>query len=77
MLTEKSIQNSYRDEYCVVIDTKKGEIIEYKEHQRAISYKEVIDYLTNAGFSQVAGYKNFEGEPATPEEFYIFLCKKA
>lgn len=77
MLTEKSIQNGFRDEYCVVIDTNKGEIIEYKEHQRAFSYEEVIDYLTGAGFSSVSGYKNFKGEPSTPEEFYIFLCKKA
>ena len=77
MLTEKSIQNSHRDEYCIVIDTNTGEIIEYKEHQRAISYEEVIDYLTGAGFSSVAGYKNFTGEPSTPEEFYIFLCRKS
>ncbi|MDJ0621336.1 MAG: class I SAM-dependent methyltransferase [Desulfocapsaceae bacterium] len=76
MLTEKSIQNSYRNEHCIVIDTVKGEIIEYREHQRAISYNEVVDYLKNAGFSPVAGYKNYKGEPATPEEFNIFLCKK-
>lgn len=76
MLTEKSIQNSYRNEHCIVIDTNKGEIVEYKEHQRAISYQEVIDYLSNAGFPQVAGYNNFDGELATDEEFYIFLCKK-
>lgn len=77
ILTEKCIRNGYRDEYCIVIDTNTDEIIEYKEHQRAISYEEVIDYLTGAGFSSVAGYKNFNGEPATPEEFYIFLCRKS
>jgi SAM-dependent methyltransferase len=77
MLTEKSIQNSYRDEYCVVIDPNKDEIIEYREHQRAFSYEEVIDYLNGAGFSSVAGYKDFNGEPSTPEEFNIFLCKKS
>jgi SAM-dependent methyltransferase len=76
ILTEKSIQNGYRDEYCIVIDTNRDEIIEYKEHQRAMSYAEIVDYLTGAGFSTVTGYKNFNSEPATPEEFYIFLCKK-
>ena len=52
------------------------EMIEYKEHQRAISYEEIIDYLVTAGFSSVEGYKNFNGDPATPEEFYIFQCRK-
>jgi len=76
ILTEKSIQNGYRDEYCIVIDTNTDEIIEYKEHQRAISCEEVTDYLTDAGFASVAGYKNLSGEAATPEEFNIFLCRK-
>jgi len=76
ILTEKTIRDGYRDEYCIVIDTNTDEIIEYKEHQRAFSYEKVVDYLTDAGFSSVAGYKNFNGEPATTEEFYIFLCRK-
>ena len=76
ILSEKSIKNGYRDEYCVVIDTNAEEIIEYKEHQRAISYEEIIGYLTTAGFSSVEGYKNFNGDPATPDEFYIFQCRK-
>jgi SAM-dependent methyltransferase len=77
MLTEKSIQNSYRNEYCIVIDTNKDEIIEYREHQRAISYEEIIDYLNGAGFSSVTGYKDFNGEPSTPAEFSLFLCEKS
>ena len=76
ILSEKSIQNSYRNETCVVIDTNNGEIIEFKERQRAFSYKEVLNYLTDAGFPQVAAYKNFQGEEATPEKFSVFLCKK-
>jgi cyclopropane fatty-acyl-phospholipid synthase-like methyltransferase len=44
--------------------------------QRAMRYEEVIDYLVSAGFSEVTGYKDFNGEPATSEEFYIFLCRK-
>lgn len=76
ILTEKSIKDGFRDELCTVIDTNTDEIIEYREHQRAMRYEEVIDYLMGAGFSSVDGFKNFEGELATPEEFYIFLCKK-
>lgn len=76
ILTEKSISDGFRDEFCTVIDTNTDEIIEYREHQRAMRYDEVIDFLVGAGFSEVAGYKNFNGEPATPEDFYIFLCRK-
>ena len=76
ILTEKSIQNGFRDELCTVIDTNKDEIIEYREHQRAMRYEEVIDYLIGAGFSSVNGFKDFDGERATPDEFYIFLCRK-
>lgn len=76
ILTEKSINDGFRDEFCTVIDTNTDEIIEYREHQRAMRYDEIIDYLAGAGFSEVTGYKNFNGEPATSEEFYIFLCRK-
>ena len=76
ILTEKSIQNGFRDELCIVFDTNKDEIIEYREHQRAMRYEEIIGYLVGAGFSSVEGFKNFDGELATPEEFYIFLCRK-
>lgn len=44
--------------------------------QRAMRYEEVIDYLIGAGFSSVDGFKDFNGERATPDEFYIFLCRK-
>jgi SAM-dependent methyltransferase len=76
ILTEKSIENGFRDELCTVINTNTNEILEYREHQRAMRYEEIIDYLMGAGFSSVDGFKNFGGELATPEEFYIFLCKK-
>lgn len=76
MLTEKSIQEGYRNEYCVVIDTKKGEIIEYKEHQKAMSLDTIISYLRNSGFDMVKAYNNFDRSPATHEDFQIFLCQK-
>jgi SAM-dependent methyltransferase len=77
ILTEKSIQNGYRDEYCIVIDTNTNEVIEYNEHQRAFSYEEILGYLKDAGFSSVTAYANFELISATPEDFNIFLCKKS
>jgi ubiquinone/menaquinone biosynthesis C-methylase UbiE len=77
ILSKKSIQNGYRDEHCIVIDTNTNEVIEYNEHQRAISYEEILGYLKGAGFSSVAAYANFELIPATPEDFNIFLCKKS
>lgn len=77
ILSKKSIQNGYRDEQCVVIDTNTNEIIEYYEHQRAFRYEEILGYLNNVGFSSVAAYANFELKPATPTDFNIFLCKKS
>ena len=76
ILTEKSIQDGVRDEYCIVIDTEAAEIVEYREHQRALGYKEVLDYLQGAGFTSVKAYKDFGKNPATPEEFSIFVCQK-
>jgi len=76
ILTEKSIQDGVRDEYCVVIDTATAEIVEYREHQRALGCKEVLEYLHGAGFMSVKAYKDFARNPATPEEFSIFLCQK-
>jgi len=76
ILTEKSVQDGVRDEYCIVIDTEAAEVVEYREHQRALGYTEVLDYLKGAGFKSVKGYKDFAKNPATPEEFSIFVCQK-
>jgi SAM-dependent methyltransferase len=76
ILTDKSIQDGFRNENCVVIDTNTGEVTEYREHQRAISFEAVMQYLQHAGFNRIETYKDFEKNPATPEEFSIFLCGK-
>ena len=76
ILTEKSVQDGFRDENCIVIDTNTGEVVEYREHQRALAFEDVTEYLSSAGFSRVEAYKDFEKAPATPEEFSIFLCEK-
>jgi SAM-dependent methyltransferase len=77
ILSEKSIQDGYRNEYCVVIDTNKTEIIEYNEHQKAMSLDNVVSYLRNSGFASVKPYNDFDKNPATPEDFSVFLCHKA
>jgi hypothetical protein len=76
ILTEKAIHDGVRDEYCIVIDTEAAEIVEYREHQRALGYMEVLDYLQGAGFASVKAYKDFAKNLATPEEFSIFVCQK-
>ena len=53
-----------------------GEIIEYREQKGALGYKDVLDHLKSAGFKLVKGYKDFAKNPATPEEFSIFVCQK-
>lgn len=76
ILTEKCLREGYRDEYCVVIDTQAEEIIEYREHQRAMAYPEVLSYLRGAGFASVEAYKDFDGQPANSAEFYAFICRR-
>ncbi len=76
ILSEKVLRNGYREEYCVVIDTHAGEITEYREHQKAMAYADVLGYLRGAGFAHVEAYRDFDRNPATPEEFSIFVCRK-
>lgn len=76
ILTEKAIKNGFRDENCVVINTVSGEIIEYREHQRAMRYEEIMGYLQHAGFYNIETYSDFEKSPATQRDFSIFLCVK-
>jgi len=76
ILTDKSINDGYRNENCIVIDTNTGEVTEYREHQRAMGFDDVINYLECAGFKLIETYKDFERNPATQEEFSIFLCEK-
>ena len=76
ILSEKVIQEGFRDENCIVIDTNTGVVTEFREHQRAIGFAKVLEYLAGAGFCRVDAYKDFEKNPATAEEFSIFLCGK-
>lgn len=76
ILTDKSMKDGYRDENCIVIDTNTGEGIEYREHQRAMGFDDVMNYLQHAGFKRIKTYKDFEKNPATQEDFSIFLCGK-
>ena len=76
ILTERSVQDGIPDEYSIVIDTEAGEIIEYREQKGALGYRDMLDHLKSAGFKLVKGYKDFAKNPATPEEFSIFVCQK-
>ena len=60
-MTEMCVCDGYRNENCVVIDPVAGEIVEYREHQRALAYTEVLSYLKGAGFTTVEAYKDFDG----------------
>ncbi len=77
ILTNKYIKDGYREEQCIVINTITGEIIEYREHQQALGFIDVMQYLQGAGFAPIDAYKDFTKTPATQEEFSIFLCTKA
>jgi hypothetical protein len=76
ILSEKRIRDGYRDEYSVVIDTHAGEVVEYREHQKAMAYADVLRYLRGAGFASVEAYRDFERNSASAEAFYIFACKR-
>ena len=76
ILSRKTFRNGHRDEYCVVIDTNAGDVIEYEEHQKAIGYEQLLDHLKSAGFCSVQAYKDFERNPASAEDFSVFVCQK-
>lgn len=76
ILSEKYFEDGYRIENCITIDTNKDEIIEYQEKQRAFSLNDVINLLSNAGFSKIDCYKDLDGNIATDEEFGIYVCTK-
>jgi len=76
ILTERSVQDGVPEEYSVVIDTETAGIVEYREQKGALGYKDVLDHLKAAGFKSVRAYKDFTKNPATAEEFSIFVCQK-
>jgi cyclopropane fatty-acyl-phospholipid synthase-like methyltransferase len=76
ILTERCIQDGVPEEYSVVIDTETAEITEYREQKGALGYRDVLEHLKVAGFKSVKAYKDFSKNPATPEEFSIFVCQK-
>ncbi len=77
ILSEKVIRGGSREEHCIVIDTHAGEITEYREHQRAMALSDVLRYLQEARLASVEAYKDFDKQPASAEEFSIFVCTKS
>jgi len=76
ILSEKYFEKGYRIERCIVIDKQKDEIIEYRERQRAFSLDDVRSLLESAGFRRIMCLKDLDGNPATPQEFGVFVCYK-
>ena len=76
ILSEKLLRHGYREEHCVVIDTAAEEITDYWERQRAMAYQDILSYLEGAGFVDVIAYRDFDCNPATAEDFSVFVCRK-
>lgn len=76
VLSEKHIENGYRIENCTTIDTNTDEITEFHEKQKAFSFNDVKQLLQDSGFTEIKCYKSLNGEPATDEEFGIYVCSK-
>lgn len=76
ILSEKYIEDGYRIENCITIDTIKDEITEYQEKQRAFSLNDIINLLNSCGFLKVDCYKDLNDSIATDEEFGLYVCTK-
>lgn len=76
ILEEKYIEEGYRIEHCIVINTNMDEIKEFHERQRAFSLEDVMFLLLNAGFGQIDCLRDLDGKKTTPQEFGIFVCYK-
>ncbi len=74
ILSEKYIESGFRHETGVIINTVSEEIIEYHEQQRAFSLSEMQSQLEAAGFTDIWCLRNLDGEPATIDEFGIFVA---
>ncbi len=75
LLSEKQIEDGYRNKLGIVIDTEAQEINEFREHQKAFALDDVIAVLGGAGFSGIQIYAALDGTPATPERFGVFVCR--
>ncbi len=76
ILSEKYYSEGCREEHCIEIDTNTGEIVEYREYQRAYGMQAVVDLLQQAGFGSVQVYRNFDREPAHDQDFSVIVCSR-
>ena len=70
------MENGYRYEWGVIIDTLADELIEYHEQQKAFAYDEVRSLLLTAGFDWIDCLNDLRGTPATSNDFGIFVGYK-
>jgi D-alanine-D-alanine ligase len=76
ILSHHVVEDGYRTETSILIDTHQGEIVEFRERQRALTLAEVEAALSGAGFRQVASFADLAQSPATDRQFGVFLCRK-
>ena len=77
ILSEKYIDDEgYRNESGIVIEPGTDEIKEFHERQKAFSYADVISVLRGSGFRQIDCWRDLDGNPATPEQFGVFVCRR-
>ena len=75
ILSEKYIdEQGHRNELGIVIDTKAGEIKEFRERQRAFSLADMVSPLKRAGFRDIETFADMDGQAATSDRFGTFLC---
>jgi len=74
ILNEKSIRDGFRFEHSIIIDPTAGEIIEFKERQRAFSLAEMILILESSGFERIICLRDLDGSAATERKFGVFIC---
>ena len=74
-LGQKEIVDGYRAEIGVVIDPENREVTEFHDRQRAFTLEEVMARLRGAGFATIDCMRDLRGNPATSDEFGVFLCR--
>jgi SAM-dependent methyltransferase len=77
ILSEKYIEDGYRYENCIVINTERQEIVEFREKQKAFSLEAVLALLSGAGFTTIQCFQDLSGAAADAEKFGVYCCLKS
>lgn len=77
ILSEKYLEDGFRYETCIVIDTQTDQITEYREKQKAFTWNAVINILQTTGFAIIESYQDLNGVAANELKFGTYVCTKA